>query len=43
MSIARRKAEYVAIQGSVDSVAALERRLEVWELEAIAETAWLNY
>ncbi len=43
MSLARRQGDYVAIHGSVDSVAALERRREVWETEAIAEAAWLSY
>ena len=43
MSLARRQGDYVAVHGAVDSVAALERRLEVWETEAIAEAAWLSF
>jgi len=41
--VTTKERDYVAVHGAVEAVAALERRLEVWETEAIAKAAWLSF
>ena len=41
--VTTKERDYVAVHAAVEAVTALERRLEVWETEAIAKAAWLCF